>query len=99
VKQQIVEIPENEIAVAFVHAQAGAAFRIELEQNPAFQQQFEYFEAEGGGLAAESADLLWLRQRGEGADEGGIADPEQRTGARRFQHHLVVAPAQIGKAR
>ena len=31
--------------------------------------------------------------------ELGIADPEQRGGARRFQDHLVAAPAQIGKPR
>ena len=29
----------------------------------------------------------------------GIANPEQRAGARRFQHHLVAAPPQIGEPR
>ncbi len=29
----------------------------------------------------------------------GLADLEQRAGARRFQHHLVAAPAHVGKPR
>ena len=39
------------------------------------------------------------RQQGKRGCDTGIANPEQRAGARRFQHHLVPAPAQIGKPR
>ena len=46
VKHEIVEIPENEIAVAFIHPKAVAAVRIELEQELAIQQQFEQIEVE-----------------------------------------------------
>ncbi len=93
------EIPENEIAVAFIHPKAVAAFRIELEQELAVQQQFEQIEVEGGRVAAKPADLLRLREHSEHGGNAGIANPKQRAGARRFQHHLVAAPAQIGKAR
>ena len=99
VKHQIVEIPENEIAVAFIHPQAFSVFRIELEQDLAVQQQFEQIEGEGGRVPVEPADLLRPRQRREGGGDGGIANPKQRAGARRFQHQLVAAPAQKGKAR
>lgn len=98
-KHEIVEIPENEIAVAFIHPKALAAFRIELEQELAIQQQFEQIEVEGGCVAAKAANRVRPRQRSEGGGNGGIANSKQRAGARRFQHHLVAAPAQIGKAR
>src|ERR1700704_2230935 len=58
VKHEIVEIPENEIAVAFIHPKAVAVLRIELEQDLAIQQQFEQIEVEGGRMAAKPADLL-----------------------------------------
>ncbi|MGY4568812.1 sRNA-binding carbon storage regulator CsrA [Bradyrhizobium sp. USDA 3256] len=99
VKHEIVEIPENEIAVAFIHPKAVAVFRIELDQHLAVEQQSEQIEVQGGRVAAKLADLLGLRQGREGGSDGGIANPEQRPGARRFQHHLVAAPAQIGEAR
>src|SRR6185436_14589682 len=99
VKHEIVEIPENKIAVAFIHPKAVAAVRIELEQELAIQQQFEQFEVEGGRVAAKPADLLRPRQRSEGGGNGGIADSKQRAGTRRFQYHLVATPAHIGKAR
>ena len=44
VKQQIVEIPEHEVVVAFVRAQAVSACGIELEQDLAVQQQREQLE-------------------------------------------------------
>src|SRR4051812_25277577 len=98
-KQKIMEIPENKIAVAFIHSKAVAAFRIELEQELAVQQQFEQIEVEGGRVAAKPADLLRLRQRSEGGGNGGIANSKQRAGARGFQDHLVAAPGQISKTR
>src|SRR6185369_15558168 len=99
VKHEIMEIPENKIAVAFIHPKAVAAVRIELEQELAIQQQFEQFEVEGGRVAAKPADLLRPRQRSEGGGNGGIANSKQRAGAGRFQYHLVATPAQIGEAR
>src|SRR3954465_4714619 len=98
-KQEIMEIPENKIAVAFIHSKAVAAFRIELEQELAVQQQFEQIEVEGGRVAAKPADLVRPRQRSDGGRNGGVANSKQRAGARRFQHHLVAAPMQISKAR
>ena len=99
VKHQIVEIPEYEVAVAFVHPQAFSVFRIELEQDLAVQQQFEQMEGGGSHLLVELADLPRLRQRSKGGGDGGIANPEQRAGAWQFQHQLVAAPAEKGKAR
>ena len=99
VKHEIVEIPENEIPIAFIHPKAVAAFRIELEQELAIQQQFEQIEVEGGRVAAKPANPVRPRQRSEGGGNGGIANPKQRPRARRFQYHLVAAPAQISKAR
>src|SRR5439155_24994644 len=58
VKHEVMEIPENKIAVAFIHPKAVAAVRIELEQELAIQQQFEQIEVEGGHLAAKPADLV-----------------------------------------
>src|ERR1700752_1601224 len=93
------EIPEHEIAIAFIYPKAVAAFCIELEQQLAIQQQFEQIKVEGGRVAAKPADLLRPRQRSEGGGNGGIADSKQRACARRFQYHLVATPAHIGKAR
>src|SRR5207248_491102 len=74
VKHEIVEIPENEIAVALIHPKAVAAFRIELEQELAIQQQFEQIEIEEGRVAAKPADLVRPRQRSEGGRNGGVAN-------------------------
>ena len=99
VKHQIVEIPEDEIAVAFIHPKAVSVFGVELEQDLAVQQQFEQTQRGGRGPQVELVDFPRLRQRGKGRGDGGVADPEQRACARQFQHHLVAAPAQIGKTR
>ena len=52
VKQEIMEIPENQVAVAFMFPKTVAAFRIELEQELAVAQQFEQLDVEGGRVAA-----------------------------------------------
>src|SRR4029450_13493609 len=91
VKHEIMEIPENKIAVAFIHPKAVAAVRIELEQELAIQQQFEQFEVEGGSVAAKPADLLRPRQRSEGGGNGGIGDLKQRGGGRRLHRHFTCA--------
>ena len=51
VKHEIVEIPKDEIAVAFIHPKAVAVLRIELEQDLAIQQQLKQIEVEGGRVA------------------------------------------------
>src|ERR1700754_3189942 len=56
VKHEIGEIPENEIAVAFIHPTA-VVLRIELEQDLASQQQRKQIETEGGRVL-ELADLV-----------------------------------------
>ena len=52
VEHEIMEIPEDQIAIALILPKAVAAFRIELEQELALQQQFEQLEVEAGCAAA-----------------------------------------------
>jgi len=68
--------PENEIAVASF-TEGLAAFRIELEQELAIQQQFEQIEVEGSRVAAKPADRVRPRQRSEGGGNGRIANSKQ----------------------
>ena len=99
VEQEIVEIPENEVGIAFGRPQVAVVVGIDLEQDLAVHQQGEQLDPGKAFLAAEPSDLLRRGQQGESGRDLRIADPKQRSGARRFQHHRVAAPPQIGKAR
>ena len=99
VKQEIVEIPENEVGIAFHRPQVAVVGGIDLEQDLAVHQQREEFKPGKAFPAAQPSDLLRRGQQGERASDLRIADPKQRAGARRFQHHRVATPPQIGKAR
>ena len=99
VKQEVVKVPEHEVVVALVGPQPAVAGRVELEQNSAFDQQGEQLDPGKAVLPAEPLERLRRRQHGEGGGNLRIADPEQRAGARRFQHHVVAAPAQIREPR
>ena len=79
--------------------QVAVAGGIDLEQDLAIHQQGEKLDPGKAILPAEPSDLLRRGQHGEGGRNLRIADPEQRAGARRFQHHLVAAPPQVGEAR
>src|SRR4051794_41486287 len=91
-KQEIMEIPENKIAVAFIHPKAVAAFRIELEQELTIQQQFEQIEVEGGRVAAKPADLVRPRQRSDGGRNGGGANSKQGPCPPGVHAHPLAAP-------
>ena len=99
VKQEIVKVPQDELVVAFVRPQTIAVGCVELEKDLAVHQQGEKLDAGKASLPPELADFLRRRQRGEGGCDGRIANPKQRAGTRRFQHHLIAASSQIGEAR
>ena len=98
VEQQIVKVPKDEVVVALARSQAAVA-GIDLEQDAAVQQQREQLEPRKIFLRAQPPDLLRRGQRGDRARKLRIADPEQRSGARRFQHDRVAAPSQVGEPR
>ena len=99
VKQKIMKVPEHEVVVALGRAEPMRAFHLDPEQDLAIDQQRQQLHAGETVLAPQPADFLRGRERGEGGRDAGVANPEQRTGARRFQHHLVAAPPQVGKPR
>src|ERR1700686_131410 len=99
VEQQIVKIPEHEVIVALGRSQAIAFGSLDLEKNLAVDQQCEKLSSGKAGLPPKRADFLWRGQQSEGGGDLRIAYPEQRLGARRFQHHLIAAPPQISEAR
>jgi hypothetical protein len=82
-----------------VRPQSIAAGSVNPEQDLAIHEQREKLDPAKTCLPPELADFLRCGQRGEGGCDLRIANPEQRTGARRFQHHLVAAASQIRKAR
>ncbi len=99
VKQKIVKIPEHEVFVTLVRPAAIAAGGVELEKDLAVHQQSEQFQPGKACLPSQPADLLRRGQHGDRARDLWIANPEQRAGARRFQHQVVAAPPQIGESR
>ena len=99
VKQEIVKIPENEIVVALGRPEAAVAGVVDLEQDPAIHEQGEQGELRENHPAVGAVLLAEVWTVGRWRRDVRIADPEQRAGARRFQHHLVAAPPHIGKAR
>ena len=99
VEQEIVKVPKHEVVVALGGAQAAVAGGVDLEKDLAIHQQGEKLESRKTVLPAELFDLLRCGQHGEGGRNLRIADPEQRAGARRFQHHLVAAPPHIREPR
>ena len=72
---------------------------VDLEKDLAIHQQGEKLDAGKTVLPAEPFDLLRRGQHGDGGRNLRIANPEQRAGARRFQHHLVAAPPHICEPR
>ena len=99
VEQEIVKIPKHQIVVALGDPRAAVASGIHLEQNLAIKQQSEELEPGKRVLPAQLLDGLRRGERGERGCNPRIADLEQRAGARGFQHHVVAAPAHVGKAR
>ncbi len=97
VEQKIVKVPKNEVVVALRRSQATVAGGVDLEEDLAIHQQGEKLEPRKTVLPAEPFDLLGCRQHGDGGRNLRIANPEQRAGARRFQHHLVAAPSHVGE--
>ena len=98
-EQKIVKVPEYEVVVALGRPEPIAARSVDLEKDLAIHQKGEKFHAGKAVLPPQPADLLRGRERGEEAREFSGADPEQRAGARRFQHHLIAAPSQIREPR
>ena len=99
VEQQIVKVPENEVMHRPRRSQVAVVGGIDLEKDLAIHQQGEKLDPGKAVLPAELSDLLRRGQHGEGGRNLRIADPEQRAGARRFQHHLVAAPPHVGEPR
>ena len=99
VEQQIVKVPENEVGVALGGSQVAVVGGIDPEQDLAIHQQGEKLDPGKAVLPAQSPDALRRGQHGERGRDLRIANPEQRSGARRFQHHRVAAPPHVGEAR
>ena len=99
VEQEIVKIPKHQVLVALGKPRTAGASGIDLEQNLAIEQQSEQLKPEKRLLPAQLLDRLRRGERGERGCNPCIADLEQRASARGFQHHVVAAPAHIGKAR
>src|SRR5215831_4341286 len=95
------KIPHHEVLVALGRPEALVAGCSDLEQDLAVEQQRNQLvsksAAEKAILPPQLADLVRRRQRGERGRYPGIGDTQQRAGARRFQHHVAAAPAQIGE--
>jgi hypothetical protein len=85
--------------VALGRSQAFTAASVDPEKDLAIQQQGEKLDPWKAVLSSELLDLPRRRQQGEGGCNLRIANPEQRTGARRFQDHLIGAASQVGKPR
>ncbi len=98
-EQKIVEVPQDQVGVALGRPQPGVAGGVEREQDLAIHQQPQQLDPRKARLPAQPLDRLRRRQHRDDGREFRIADPEQRGGARRFQHHLEAAPPQIGEAR
>ena len=99
VEQKVVKVPHHEVVVAFGRPQAFACAGVELEQDLAIEEKRQNLGARKTLLLPEPADFLRRRQQNEGGRYLRVANPKQRAGARRFQHHLLAAPPQIGEPR
>jgi hypothetical protein len=97
VEQKIVKVPENEVTLRA--SQAIVAGRVDLEKDLATDQQREKLNPRKSVLPAEPFDLPGCSQVGNRGYNRRIANPEQRAGARRFQHHVVAAPSHVGEPR
>ena len=98
-EQQIVKVPENEVSVALGGSQVAVFGGIDPEEDLAIRQQGEKLDPGKAVLPAQSPDALRRGQHGERGRDLRIANPEQRSGARRFQHHRVAAPPHVGETR
>ena len=99
VEQEIVKVPQHEVAVSLGRAQIARLRGIDREEDAAIGEQREQRVAQAAILPAERLDRL---RRGEPRDAGRdlrVANPKQRTGARRFEHEVVGTPPQVGEAR
>jgi hypothetical protein len=65
----------------------------------AIHEEGEKFESGKASLPTKLFELMRCGQHGERRCNLWVANPEQRGGARRFQDHLVGAPAQIREPR
>jgi len=95
VEQEIVKVPKHKVVVALGRTEALVVRCIDPEKNLAIHQQREESDSRKIVLPPEPADFLRCRQDREGGRNVRIANPEQRAGARRFQHHVMAAPSQI----
>ena len=92
------KVPKHEVMIALDGSEVAVAGGIDLEKDLAIRQQGEKLNP-GTILPAELSDFLRRGQCRQGGRNLRIANPEQRPGARRFQHHLVAAPSHVGKPR
>jgi hypothetical protein len=99
VEQKIVEVPENEVAVALRQPKSWTARSVDLEEDAAVHQQGEKLDAREVVPLAELLDLLGQGERGECGHNLRVANPEQGAGARRLQHNVVAATPQVREPR
>ena len=77
--------PCQQLSQHVANAQAQAAL---------FESALSQLDPGKAVVPAQLLDLLRRRHHRERRGNLGIANPEQRAGTRRFQHHFVAAPAQ-----
>jgi hypothetical protein len=95
VEQEIMKIPKHEVVVALGRPEALVVRGVDPEKDLAIHQQRKETDSRKIVLPPEPADSLRCRQGREDGRNVRIANPEQRAGARRFQHHFMAAPSQI----
>ena len=97
VEEKIVKVPQDEISIAFVGPKAGTAAGVDLEKNSTIDQKAEKLHTGRSIQGLQLSDLSRSCEEEKGGRNFRVVDPEQRTGTRRFQHHLVAAPAQVSE--
>jgi hypothetical protein len=99
VEQEIVKIPQNQIAVTLRSSEVAVAARFDLEKDMALEQQPQKLDPRKTILHTKLFDSVRSRQRHQGGTDLRIAKPEQCARARRFQDDLVPAATHVGKPR
>src|SRR5262245_4666698 len=95
VEQKIVKVPKNQVVVTLGQSGTPLGSGLCLEKDLAINQQSEKFDPRKAVVPTKPSDLLGRGQCGDRGRDLWIANSKQCAGARRFQHHVVSAPAHV----
>src|SRR5579871_2146555 len=95
VEQQVVKIPEDEIAVALGRPEAALVCSVNPEKDLAIHQQRKKPDPGKAVLAPQLPDLLRFSQPGYEASDLRIANLEQCARPRRFQNQIIAAAPHV----